>query len=118
MLKQSRNIRIDRRRFIASSAGVAAGLTIVKPSAVKGFAANSRIEVGFVGLGGRGGLIAGMLANHAGYQIVSIGDYFDHVVRGQGERLKVAADRCFSGLSGYKKVIASKVDAMFLETPP
>ena len=118
MLKQSRNIRLDRRRFIASSAGVAAGFAIVKPAAVKGFAANSRIEVGFVGLGGRGRLIAGMTAKHAGYQIVSIADYFDHVVKGQSERLKVAADRCFSGLSGYKKVIASKVDAMFLETPP
>jgi len=33
MPKQDRNTRINRRRFIASSAGVAAGLTIIKPSA-------------------------------------------------------------------------------------
>jgi len=113
-----KNHRIDRRRFIASSAGVAAGFTIVKPAAVNAFAANSRIEVGFVGLGGRGRLIAGMLAKHTAYQIVSIADYFDHVARGQGKRLGVAADRCFSGLGGYKKVIAGGPDAMFLETPP
>lgn len=114
-----RNRRIDRRRFIASSAGVAAGFTIMKPSLVKGFAANSRIEVGFVGLGGRGSLIAGMIANnHKGYQIVSVADYFDHVAGPAGDTLNVAKDRRFSGLSGYKKVIDSKVDAMFFETPP
>jgi predicted dehydrogenase len=49
---------------------------------------------------------------------MALADYFAQVVREAGERLGVPKDRCFSGLSGYRGVIASKVDAVFLETPP
>ncbi|MBN2270534.1 MAG: Gfo/Idh/MocA family oxidoreductase, partial [Sedimentisphaerales bacterium] len=92
--------------------------TIVEPAQVRGTEANSRIEVGCVGLGGRGRLIAGMLKDHAGYQITSVADYFPQVSASAGESYGVAEDRRFSGLLGYKRLIASKVDAVFLETPP
>ena len=114
---QSHN-KLNRRKFLTGSA-VAAAFTIVKPAMVRGFEANSRIEVGFVGLGGRGSLIAKMIMdNHKGYQITALADYFTQVVQEAGKRLNVPKDRCFPGLLGYKKVIASKVDAIFLETPP
>ena len=110
---------ITRRNFMAGSAGAVAGFSIMKPSLAKGFSANSRIEVGFVGFGGRGSLIARLMtANHKGYRIVSAADYFDSVVDKAGEKFNVPKNRRFSGLSGYKKVIDSKVDAMFFETPP
>ncbi|HCO94106.1 MAG TPA: hypothetical protein DIU00_09170 [Phycisphaerales bacterium] len=108
----------SRRRFIAESAAVTAGITIVSPSAVRGFGANSRVEVGCIGLGGRGRLIAGMLAEHEGYHVTSAADYFSDVVRSAGEKLGVAENRRYFGLSGYKKLIAGKVDAVFCETPP
>ncbi|TKJ35687.1 MAG: hypothetical protein CEE38_13830 [Planctomycetes bacterium B3_Pla] len=108
----------SRRRFIAGSAAATAGFAIVKPSAVSGTAANSRIEVGCIGLGGRGRLIAGMLAEHDGFQVVSAADYFPKVVQTVGEKLGVAGQRRFSGLSGYEKLLASKVDTVFCETPP
>jgi len=108
----------SRRRFIAGSAAVTAGFAIVSPSAVRGFGANLRIEVGCIGLGGRGGQIAAMLAEHEGFQVTSAADYFPEVVRSAGEKLSVAENRCYSGLSGYKKLIADKIDAVFCETPP
>ena len=108
----------SRRRFIAKSAAATAGFAIVRPSAVRGFDANSRVEVGCIGLGGRGSLIAGMLAEHEGFQITSAADYFPEVVRSAGEKLGVAENRRYSGLSGYQKLIAGKVDAVFCETPP
>jgi len=108
----------SRRRFIAKSAAATAGFAIVRPSAVRGFGANSRIEVGCIGLGGRGSLIAGMLAEHEGFQVTSAADYFPEVVRGAGEKLGVAGNRRYSGLAGYRKLIAGKVDAVFCETPP
>ncbi len=112
-------LKINRRSFIAGSATAAASFAILDPRIVKGFDANSRIEVGFVGLGGRGSLIARMIAeNHKGFQIVSVADYFPEVARSAGNRLKVDPKRQFSGLNGYKKLIDSKVDAVFLETPP
>lgn len=118
MHKNNKETQINRRTFLASSAATAASFTIINPSMVKGYDANSRIKVGFVGLGGRGSLIAGMLANHKGYQIVSIADYFDHVVQPAGDKLNVDKSRRHNGLSGYKKVIEDKPEAMFLETPP
>ena len=109
---------LNRRGFLAGSA-VAATFTFVRPSVVRGFEANSRIEVGSVGLGGRGSLIARMIKdNHKGYQITALADYFPQVAQEGGKSLGVPEDRCYSGLSGYKEVIASDVDAIFLETPP
>ncbi len=113
-----RNIPISRRRFITGSAAATAGFAIVKPSAIRGSAANSRVEVGCIGLGGRGRLIARMVHEHEGFQITSVADYFPTVVQSIGENLAVPASRRFSGLSGYERLIASKVDAVFCETPP
>ena len=108
---------MTRRRFIASTAA-AASLTIVKPARVRGTEANSRVTVGCVGLGGRGGWIARALAKKPGYQITAVADYFARTAQSVGGQLKVPANRRFSGLDGYKGLLAAKVDAVFLETPP
>ncbi len=92
--------------------------TILKPALVKGTEANTRIEAGCIGLGGRGRMIAGMIQQHGGYQITAIADYFESVAKAAGKQFKVDESRCFSGLSAYKKLLAGKVDAVFLETPP
>ena len=107
---------MGRRKFIKAAA--AASFTIIKPSLVRGTDANSRVEVGCVGLGGRGRLIGRMLKGHKGYQITSVADYFPNVAKSAGEKFGVGEKRRFSGLGGYKRLIASKVDAVFLETPP
>jgi len=101
----------------ATAAG-AVGMTILKPSMVRGAEANTKIKVGVIGLGGRGGWIANLIKKHGGYEITAVADYFDNVAQAAGKRLGVDKSRCFSGLSGYKKVIASGIDAIFLETPP
>jgi myo-inositol 2-dehydrogenase/D-chiro-inositol 1-dehydrogenase len=108
---------LSRRQFLGGTVAAAASFTIMKPSNVRGTEANSRIEVGCIGLGGRGTLIAGMLKEHKGYQITSVADYFAKVSKEAGEKLAVAENRCFSGLSGYKRLIDSRVDAVFCETP-
>ena len=109
---------LTRRHFLASSSAAALAFSIVKPRAVRGTQANSRIEVGCIGLGGRGRMIAGMIQNHGGYQITAVADYFPHVARAAGDTHNVPANRQYSGLSGYQKMINDGVDAVFLETPP
>ncbi|HUU11642.1 MAG TPA: twin-arginine translocation signal domain-containing protein, partial [Phycisphaerae bacterium] len=74
---------VSRRQFIAGAAA-AATVAVVKPSRVRGMEANSRVEVGCVGLGGRGRLIAGMIAKHAGYRITALADYFEQVADAAG----------------------------------
>lgn len=65
---------ISRRGFVAGT--VAAGMTLVRAQQVRGAEANSRIEVGLAGLGGRGSLIARSIADkHPGLQITSVAGY-------------------------------------------
>jgi len=110
---------LSRRRFLGGTVVAAASsFTIMKPSSVRGTEANSRIEVGCIGLGGRGSMIAKRLQKHKGYQITSVADYFAEVCKAAGERFGVSEKRRFSGLSAYRKLIDSKVDAVFCETPP
>ncbi len=48
------NSRIGRRRFLGFSAALGAGVAIVPAGLVRAYAANERIQVGLVGVGGRG----------------------------------------------------------------
>jgi len=114
----ARKATLSRRQFLGGTVAAAASFTIMKPSSVRGTEANSRLEVGVIGLGGRGKWIAELLEKHGGYQITSVADYFPEVANAAGERLNVSKQRRFSGLSGYKKLIENKPDAVFLETPP
>lgn len=114
----TQNKAITRRGFISGAGASVLSFTIIKPALVRGTQANSRIEVGCIGLGGRGKMIAGMVQRHGGYQITAVADYFAHVAKAAGKQFKVDESRCFSGLSAYKKLVAGKVDAVFLETPP
>ena len=110
--------KITRRGFVGGAAGAAVGMTIMKPSLARGAEANAKIKAGVIGLGGRGAWIANLVRKHGGYEITAVADYFDNVAQSVGEKLGVDKARRFSGLSGYKKVIASGIDAIFLETPP
>ncbi len=104
---------INRRTFIA-----AAAFTIVKPQSVRGSKANSKIEIGVIGNGGRGTWISFLFQQHGGYEIVACADYFRDRVDNFGEQLEVDKKRRFTGLSGYKRLIDSGVDAVVIESPP
>jgi len=111
----------SRRDFLRQGAGAmatVAGITLVSPMAVRGTEANSRIKAGMVGVGGRGAWIADLLKEHGGYEITAVADYFARKAQAVGDKLKVPPKRRFSGLDGYKQLVASGVEAVFLETPP
>ena len=117
-MNKQENKRMTRRSFMSGAGAAAISFTIVKPGSVRGTGANSRIEAGCIGLGNRGKMIAGMLEKHGGYQIRAVADYFTNIAEAAGEQLKVSKAHRFSGLACYQKLIDSKVDAVFLETPP
>jgi myo-inositol 2-dehydrogenase / D-chiro-inositol 1-dehydrogenase len=96
----------------------ATAFTLMRPARALGSEANSRVTAGVVGLGGRGGWIAEYVARHPGFQVTAVADYFPEVAQGVGAKLDVPKERCFSGLNGYRRVLESRVDAIFLETPP
>ncbi len=113
----AKRIGMKRRKFI-STVAAASAFTIIKPGLVRGTQANSKIEIGFIGLGKRGRMIAKMLEEHGGYHIKSIADYYPDVAETQGNQFSVSKKNRFFGLSGYKKLLETKVDAVFCETPP
>lgn len=108
---------MSRRKFIAGTLAAAA-FTIIKPELVRGTAANSKIEVGVIAMGQRGRRISKLMEEHGGYKVTAVADYFPEVAEEGGRRLNLDPRRCFSGLHGYKRLIASKVDAVILEAPP
>ncbi len=106
---------VTRRGFLSGAAALS--FAVVRPDAVRGTQANSRIKAGVIGLGGRGRMIAGMVAKHGGYEVTAVADYFERVADTAGEQLGVPKARRFRGLGAYKGLIG-EVDAVFLETPP
>ena len=109
--------RLDRREFIG--AGVTAlSFSIVKPQSVRGSQANSKITLGLLGCGGRGSWIAGLFMKHGGYQLTACHDYFEDRAHSVGEKFDIEVPRRFTGLSGYKRLIDSRVDAVAVESPP
>lgn len=108
---------LSRRRFIEGAAAAA----VLQPVAGRAGAAaadSPRIRIGLVGAGGRGAWIARLFKEHGGYEFHAVADYFPAVAGRAGELLGVDKARCFSGLSSFRKMIASGVDAVVLETPP
>ncbi|MCH7227038.1 Gfo/Idh/MocA family protein [Haloferula sp. A504] len=108
---------ISRRRFIKGAAGASAMLPLVG-NTQNMTKAHRKIKIGLVGCGGRGLWIARLFQAHGGYQFHAVTDYFQAVADKAGSELSVDHTRCFSGLSGYRKVIESGVDAIVLEVPP
>jgi predicted dehydrogenase len=109
---------INRRRFIAGAGAAAFSFAIVKPQLVRGTEANSKVKLAMLGCGGRGTWIAQLFKEHGGYEIVAAADYFQDKVDTFGEKLGVDSPRRYTGLSGYRKVLDQKPDAVAIETPP
>ncbi len=110
-------LRIPRRAFLAGAA-TAATVAVVKPSIVFGTEANSVLELGLIGCGGRGSWIANLFAASGTYRLVACADYFQDKADATGDKFKVASSRRYTGLSGYKRLLESKLDAVVIETPP
>ena len=78
----------------------------------------NKIKLGIIGCGERGNQLAALFKEHGGYELHAVADYFLEVAQDTGKTLGVEPSRCFAGLDGYKKLLASGVEAVALETPP
>ena len=107
----------SRRTFLTTAAALG-GPLLVSPKAAFGTQANARIRLGAIGCGGRGTWIAELFQKHGGYEVRAAADYFPDRLDEFGEKLQVPAERRHPGLSGYRRVLESDVDAVVIETPP
>lgn len=89
---------------------------------------NETIKIGLVGCGGRGSGAANqaLSAYDKNSKLVAIADVQSTQIEKalanlgaiHGERAKVSPDRCYTGLDGFQKLLASDVDVVILATPP
>jgi myo-inositol 2-dehydrogenase / D-chiro-inositol 1-dehydrogenase len=109
---------ITRRRFIAGTGASVLAFTVLKPDLVRGAEAGSKIDIGLIGCGNRGKWIADLFQKNGGYNIVAVADYFQDQADGAGDKFKVPAAKRYSGLSGYRRLLEQKLDAVVIESPP
>jgi len=109
----------SRRHFIAQAGlGLAAAATLSRTVA-QGSAANTRLRLGLVGCGSRGQWILNLFAEHGGYEVVAVADYFEAAVSKTAEKFKLPPARTFTGLKCAEKMIAQGgLDAVAIISPP
>ena len=125
-VRQSTTQDFSRRQFVGGALGAVAGASLLAgsglaeaaPEVARVAAPDRKIKLGVVGNGGRGSWIAGLFKQHGGYEVHAVADYFQRNADKLGSALGVDAHRRFSGLSGYKRVIESGIEAIAIETPP
>jgi myo-inositol 2-dehydrogenase/D-chiro-inositol 1-dehydrogenase len=119
---------LNRRKFLGAAAATA-GVMFIKPSLVRGTAANSAVRVGLLGCGGRGTEDATNLIDTGGARIVALADLFqDQLDAAHSHFDKIQQTRAFSsidpsqlfvGPDAYQHIASSKeVDAVVIATPP
>ena len=113
-----RNERITGRRKFLESSAVTTGILLLKPETVFGTQANSTVEVGLVGCGGRGGMIARVFPEFTGARIVALADVIRANLESTRDKLKVEPARSYHGPEAYRELANSKLDAVVIETPP
>jgi myo-inositol 2-dehydrogenase/D-chiro-inositol 1-dehydrogenase len=120
--------KMDRRKFIGAAAATA-GVMFIKPSLVRGTAANSAVRVGLLGCGGRGTEDATNLVDTGGARVVALADLFQDqldVAHAEFDKIQKAkgyspldTSQLFIGPNAYQQIASSKeVDAIVIATPP
>ena len=120
--------KLDRREFMAAAGTVTAGLLLVKPETAFGTQANSTIQVGLIGCGGRGSAVTGDFVGRAGCRIAALGDLFgdqlekaranfDAANQKQGQAA-IDPKHLFKGAKACSELCSSAVDVVVIGTPP
>lgn len=104
-----------RRRFLTTSG---AGLLILKSQTVFGSQANSALEIGLTGCGGRGNWVGGLFKEFTGARLVALHDVYQDRLEFTRDNLKSPDARLYRGAKGFEEMLASKLDAVVMESPP
>jgi myo-inositol 2-dehydrogenase/D-chiro-inositol 1-dehydrogenase len=102
------------RRDVLKAAG---GLLLLRPETAFGSQANSTVELGLIGCGGRGNWIAPLFIEHTGARFVAVADVVRSKLDSTRGKLNVAAPRAYYGPEAYRELAHSHLDAVVIETP-
>jgi predicted dehydrogenase len=120
--------RFSRRQWLDTA--LAAGASATLFSSASGLAAEAsadqpkprelgrKIKLGLIGCGGRASWLADFFAQHGGYEIRAVADYFADRADKVGDKHGVDKSRRFSGLSAHKRLLESGVEAVTVVNVP
>ena len=106
------------RRHFLESAALSSLVTLAAPF---GFAQSTtrKLRVGAIGCGARGTFVGSILKDDGGYEFAALADYFEDNGDKYGDAFGIPKERRFSGLDGYKRLLADPtIDAVAIHSPP
>lgn len=106
-----------RRRFLADAGAAAVSASLLTTPLARA-ADQPKLRLGVIGCGGRGRWIANLFAQHGGYEIAAVADYFQDRVDAAGDQCNVPASRRFTGLYNHLRLLEQPVDAVAIISPP
>lgn len=109
---------LSRRGFMAGAGSAAAVFSVVSPRVARGYGANAKVDLALIGCGGRGKWITDLFRQHGGYNIVAAADYFPDRANDVGDTFGIPSKFRYTGLSGYRRLLEQKLDAVAIESPP
>jgi myo-inositol 2-dehydrogenase / D-chiro-inositol 1-dehydrogenase len=121
--------KVERRAFLKKAVGITAGLSVLPSRVVFGTAANSALNMGIIGCGGRGTNVATSFVKNTEVRMAAAADLFaDRLQKGRENFNKANAEKnltpiqdasLFSGSEGYRRMLDLRdVDIILIATPP
>ncbi len=118
-MDNSNQPRVGRRDFLKTASAGTAGLILTSAGTAFGAEANSKLQIGVIGCGGRGPWIGNLFQQNSNTKVVALHDYFQDQVLAAAKRLDVPTESTYTGLDGYKEILArDDVDAVAVISPP
>ncbi len=127
MKSSSSNPSWQRRGFL-KTAVAGAGLVLARPETVFGSSANSALQLGLIGCGGRGNNDAGVFIRNTNTQCVALADLFEDRLHETKDSLdkrlvnlekpKIDPSRLYQGPGSAEALLASDVDVVIITSPP
>lgn len=108
----------NRRSFLAKAGLAAAAVSMPRVAGAQDASA-SKLRIGIIGCGGRSNSVGEMALQDGRFEIVALADYFQEAVDRQGGKFNVPADRRYTGLGCFKKMLdAGGIDIAAVLSPP
>jgi predicted dehydrogenase len=106
----------SRRDLLQKATAAASAFTIVRPEAVRGSQANSKVAVGLIGVGGRGSYDAAIFHADPRARVTALCDVFDDRIETGIQKIKTEKPTVYKDFE--KLLAASDLDAVIIATPP
>src|SRR3954447_9785592 len=101
--------KTGRRAFLRAATAAAAGATFMKPQSVFGTAANSAVQLGIIGCGGRATHVASSFVNSTETRVVAIAELFeDRLSQGKGHFNQLSREKGYPELNDSNLLVGPR----------